>query len=92
MRNVGVAVATSAWLLASAGESDAAAVADLLDAAASSRLATERAQGADRTILDAWIKWYEEAFDSVLRLPAGGATDALRRRVAAGKSALSAAR
>jgi hypothetical protein len=92
MRNVGVAVATSAWLLASAGDADAVAVVDLLDAAGSSRLATERAQGADRTILDAWVKWYGEAFDSVLRLAAGGATDALRRRVAAGKSALSAAR
>ena len=92
MRNVGVAVATSAWLLASADESDALAVADLLAAAASRRLSTERAQGADRVILDAWIKWYGEAFDSVLRLPPGGPGDALRRRVADGKSALSATR
>jgi aminopeptidase YwaD len=92
MRNVGVAVATSAWVLASAGEADALAVADLLDAAAARRLATERAQGADRAILDAWIKWYGEAFDSVLRLPVSGQTEALSRRVAAGKSALSALR
>jgi Zn-dependent M28 family amino/carboxypeptidase len=92
MRNVGVAVAASAWLLASAGDADAIAVADLLAAAASGRLATERAQGADRVILDAWVKWYGEAFDSVLRLPAAGTTDALRQRVAAGMSALSAAR
>ena len=89
MRNVGVAVATTASLLASAGEEDALAVADLLDAAATRRLSTERAQSADRSILDAWIKWYGEAFDSVLRLPPAGPTDALRRRVAAGKSALS---
>jgi hypothetical protein len=92
MRNVGVAVATTAFLLASPGEEDARDVADLLGAAAARRLSTERAQGADRAILDAWIKWYGEAFDSVLRLPPAGAPDALRRQVAAGKSALSPAR
>ena len=92
MRNVGIAVSTTASLLASAGEEDALAVADLLDAAAARRLSTERTQGADPPILDAWIKWYGEAFDSVLRLPPAGPTDALRRRVAAGKSALLAPR
>jgi hypothetical protein len=91
MRNVGVSVAASAWLLAAAGERDALAVVDLLESAASKRLALERAQGADRAILDAWTKWYREAFDSVLRLPAGGASDGLRRRVAAaGNPAVSA--
>ena len=92
MRNVGIAVSTTASLLASPREEDALEVADLLDAAAAKRLSTERAQGADQLILDAWIKWYGEAFDSVLRLPPAGPTDALRRRVAAGKSALSATR
>jgi len=83
MRNVGVAVATSAWLLASADVTDALAVLDLLEAALSNRLAIERAQDADPAIVDAWKKWYREAFDSVLRLPARGASDSLRRRVSA---------
>ncbi len=88
MRNVGIAVATSAWLLASAVERDAVAVLDLLQLAAAQRLALERRQGAGRAIIDAWLKWYGEAFDSVLRLPAAGATDALKRRVLAAKHAL----
>ena len=46
MVNVGVAVATSAWFLASADERDAMAVADLLAASASARLALEQKQGA----------------------------------------------
>ena len=83
MRNVGVSVAASAWLLASADEHDAVAVVDLLEAAEAKRVALERSQGADRPILDAWTKWYGEARESVSRLPAGGATDALRRRIAA---------
>ena len=83
MRNVGVSVAASAWLLASADEHDALAVVDLLEAAEAKRVALERSQGADRPILDAWTKWYGEARESVSRLPAGGATDALRRRIAA---------
>jgi hypothetical protein len=83
MRNVGVSVATSAWLLASADERDALAVVDLLQTARSKRLALERAQGADRVILDAWVKWYGEALDSVLRLPPAGPDETLRRRVAA---------
>ena len=88
MRNVGVAVAASAWLLASAGDADAISVVNVLEAAAAKRLALERAQVADGAILTAWIKWYSEAFDSVLRLPAGGPTGALRERVAAGKSTI----
>ena len=46
MVNVGVAVATSAWFLASADERDALAVADLLAASATARLALEQKQGA----------------------------------------------
>jgi aminopeptidase YwaD len=85
MCNVGVAVATSAWLLASADDRDALAIADLIESAASRRLALERTQAADVVIQNAWIKWYGEAFDSVLRLPWNGATDELRTRVAQGK-------
>jgi hypothetical protein len=88
MRNVGVAAATSAWLLASADERDALAVADLIESAASKRLALERAQGASGAIQDAWVKWYAEALDSILRLPAVGATDLLRARIADGKRKL----
>ena len=88
MQNVGVAVATSAWLLASADESDALSVADLIESAALRRLAVEREQGADRVIHDAWVKWYGEAFDSVLRLPSRGPTERLRTRVARGKEVL----
>jgi aminopeptidase YwaD len=96
MTNVGVAVATSAWFLASATDRDALAVADLLAAAADARLALERKQGAaivaaaaDRAkaeateaeVIAAWRKWYGEALDSVRRLPPAGSTPALDARV-----------
>jgi aminopeptidase YwaD len=88
MRNVGVAVAASAWLLASATEDDALAVIDLLTDAAAKRLALERQQQAGGLIMDAWIKWYGEAIDSVLRLPAGGPSKTLRRRAAEARQEL----
>jgi hypothetical protein len=97
MQNVGIAVGTSAWLLASAHEDDAVAVATLIEQAGTARLALERTQGpsivagapdkaaaevTEQRVLAAWIKWYGEALDSVLRLPATGRTDALAERVA----------
>jgi hypothetical protein len=97
MQNVGIAVGTSAWLLASATPDDAVAVATLVEQAGKARLALERSQGSsivagapDKTaaeiteqqVLAAWIKWYGEALDSVLRLPASGQTDALAEGVA----------
>jgi hypothetical protein len=103
MRNVGVAVATTAWVLASADEGDASAVAAIVEAAGARRLALERDQGLqlirdatdraaaearERQVMDAWRRWYAEALDSVLALPSGGATDGLRERVAAAKSRL----
>jgi aminopeptidase YwaD len=103
MRNVGVAVATSAWLCASATNRDALAVVDLLATAAAKRLSLEREQGrtlvaqsaaprdaeaVERHVIDAWIKWYGEALDSVTRLPAAGATRTLVDRVAAAKRRL----
>lgn len=105
MQNVGVAVATSAWVLASAASEDASAVLDLLTAAADRRLALERRQGAgliaaapdrraaearERDVRAAWVKWYREAFESVLQLPASGPSDDLRRRVAEARSRLEA--
>jgi aminopeptidase YwaD len=103
MENVGVAVATSAWFLASADVRDAEASADLIEGAATRRLALEREQGrliversanrvaaeaTEQQVIAAWIKWYEEALDSVLRLPPAGPTDDLRERIARAKRSL----
>ena len=80
MKNVGVAVAASAWLLASANEEDARAVRRLIEHAAAKRMELER-QNADelarlgkseieteRAVVEAWKKWYAEALESVERL------------------------
>ena len=72
MVNVGVAVATSAWFLASATEADALATVDLIARAAAARLALEQKQAATEEILTAWRKWYAEALDSVRRLAVTG--------------------
>jgi aminopeptidase YwaD len=103
MKNVGIAVATSAWLLASANERDASAVVDLLSTAARQRLELERRQGrvlmakaadsadaaaTEQRVIAAWVKWYGEALDSVSRLPPRGETDPLRARIAAAKDLL----
>jgi len=82
MVNVGVAVATSAWFLASATDVDALAVARLIARAAEGRLALEQKQGASPEIMAAWKKWYAEALDSVRRLPARGSSQAVDRDVA----------
>ena len=97
MVNVGVAVATSAWFLASADERDANAVAALLAASASARLALEAKQGAalvaaatdrakaedtETAVVAAWRKWYGEALESVRRLPVKGPSAALDARIA----------
>jgi aminopeptidase YwaD len=96
MVNVGVAVGTSAWFLASADERDANAVVDLLAASADARLALERRQGAglisaasDRAkaeqteaeVLAAWRRWYKEALGSVRALPVRGSSAALDARI-----------
>jgi len=103
MKNVGIAVATSAWLLASAADADASVVLTMIAEAAARRLALEREQGAalvaqagdrataevtEQRVRAAWIKWYGEAIESVERLPAAGASDALRRAVADAKARL----
>jgi aminopeptidase YwaD len=107
MAHVGISVAASAWFLASAGEQDALFVLRLLEQAAAERLALERRQGADllkaakdtqaaedveRQVLAAWVKWYGEAFESVLGLPAEGASPALSEAVAAARHRLQPAR
>src|SRR4029077_14248642 len=86
MVNVGVAVATSAWLLASADEQDAIAVGELIAAAAEERLRPEQTQNATNEILDAWKKWYREALESVRRLPAAGPSAGVDAKVAAAQS------
>jgi hypothetical protein len=40
------------------------------------------AQRIEETVRAAWIRWYREALESVLRLPPAGATDPLRQRIA----------
>jgi len=103
MKNVGVAVATSAWLLASASGVDASAVLQTIVDASTRRLALEREQGTaliakapdstaaaatERAVMAAWIKWYGEALDSVERLPVEGPTDSLKGEIATAKAGL----
>jgi aminopeptidase YwaD len=103
MRHVGISVATSAWFLASADDRDALAVAELVEAAGLRRLALEREQGAtliaaaadravvearEREVVEAWLKWYREALDTVLRLAIDGPSTALQARVSAAKARL----
>jgi hypothetical protein len=103
MEHVGVSVAATALLLATASEKDAADVAGLIEAAAVARLALERRQGAElvsqasdkaaaealeERVRDAWVKWYGEALDAVEALPVVPASEALRARVARAKSSV----
>ena len=86
MRNVGVSVAASAWLLASASPSIATDVARIVADAGRARIAQEQTEGAklaaaapnsadararETTILVAWKKWYAEAVRSASRLVVG---------------------
>jgi aminopeptidase YwaD len=82
MVNVGVAVGTSAWFLASANEQDARATVDLIARAADARLALEHTQVATDQILAAWKKWYGEALDSVRNLNVNGPTPLVDAAVA----------
>ena len=98
-------VATTAWLLSSADEHDATSVLQLLVASAGARLALERKQGAglvaaasdraaaqatETAVVAAWKKWYDEAFDSVRRLPVKGPSPGLDARVARAQEELKA--
>jgi aminopeptidase YwaD len=96
MRNVGVSVAASAWILASTGEATALAVAQVVTRAGTARLAIEQGEGAklaaaesDRSgarlrqdqIVLAWKKWYGEAVHSATRLVTGPPSSAFTRRL-----------
>jgi len=98
MRNVGVSVAGSSWVLASAGEAMALAVGRLVADAGRARIELETREGAilagadpdpdaarqrEATILAAWRRWYREAVESVPRLVVGGPTAALQAEIQA---------
>ena len=72
MRNVGVAVASSAWMMASADEAMALHVAELVASAGRSRVAIERRDGSSMPdhaeALAAWRVWSADAVRSVARL------------------------
>lgn len=81
MANVGIAFGTAALVLASANDEEAMAVADLVNTAASRRLAFEAKQGSPAEVIDAWKKWYARALESVLALPVSPASARLSTRV-----------
>ena len=97
--------ATTAWVLATADEEDAIAVADLVAAAGTRRLSLERSQGralveraadkkaaedVERRVKAAWLKWYAEALDSVNSLPATAGSTRLRDRITDAKRGIGA--
>jgi aminopeptidase YwaD len=103
MEHVAITVATSAYFLASADETDALAVVDLLHRASTARLALERRQGADLVanakdrataekieaqVVAAWIKWYREAVDSVSTLQPAGVTPDVRAKIERARQAV----
>jgi aminopeptidase YwaD len=77
MVNVGTAVATTSWFLASADERDAMATVELIASAADARLALERRESAPREVRDAWRMWYSQALDSIRRLSVSGSSPAV---------------
>jgi len=94
MRNVGVSVAATAWLLASATEPIALDVADLVSKAGEARVKFEQTQGPkltptptaadtarEKQIVEAWQKWYGEAVKSTSRLVIGTPTAAFATRL-----------
>lgn len=103
MANVGIATGVTAMLLASAGQEEALAVADLVARAGANRLAVEARQSeeflakaadraateaGERALRNAWKQWYANALESVLALPVQPAGDALQARVRAAIAAL----
>ncbi len=68
MQHVAILVGTTALFLASADQTDAAAMTTLMETARQARLATERKNQASPDIIEAWNKWYDEAVASLRRL------------------------
>lgn len=92
MKAAGVSVAASAWLLATADEATALAVAEIVTSAGRDRLVLETREGEalaaadadpagarerEAAIRAAWRKWYREAVASVRRLVVGTPTSVL---------------
>jgi len=87
MRNVGVAVAASAWILASADEAMSLQVADLVASAGKARVAIELREGTTLAghaeALAAWRTWSAQAVRSVSRLVTVPMSPALTARLEA---------
>jgi Zn-dependent M28 family amino/carboxypeptidase len=85
MRNVGVAVATTAWLMASSDEAMSLDVAELVAKAGRTRVAIEHRDGAalpdHAEALSAWRTWSAEAVRSVTRLTVAKPSPAFTARV-----------
>jgi aminopeptidase YwaD len=85
MRNVGVAVAASAWLMASATQPIAEAAAEVVAGAGVTRLKIEEREGkslADTpAVVAAWRKWYGEAVRSARRLVVGPVTGLFEQKI-----------
>ena len=81
MKNVAVAVGASALVMASADESMAGAVGELVASAGNARLEIEKP--GEPAAFTAWKKWYGEAVRSAARLVPGVASAALNAKLAA---------
>jgi cyclophilin family peptidyl-prolyl cis-trans isomerase len=96
MRNVGVAVGATAWLLASANEPVALDLAEIVALAGAARIREEETEGAklaaadpdpvaaqarERTIVAAWRTWYADAVRSASRLVLGPTGPAFAARL-----------
>lgn len=85
MRNVGVAVATTAWLMASSDEAMSLEVAELVTKAGRTRVSVEQRDGAalpdHAEALAAWRTWSAEAVRSVSRLIVTKPSSAFTTRV-----------
>lgn len=87
MRNVGVAVATTAWLMASSDEAMSLEVAELVAKAGRTRIAVEMRDGSalpdHAEALAAWRTWSADAVRSVARLITTRPSSAFTSRVEA---------
>lgn len=72
MRNVGTAVATTAWLMASADPAAAVSVGELVKKVGIARVAVEEREGSkfddNAALVAAWKQWYDQAVKSIERL------------------------
>ncbi len=104
MARVGRTVGDTVLLLASGTDADALRVARIVDEAAHGRLAREERQGralmssgkstaaTERDIMTAWRKWYDEALQESLTLPASAPSPGLRSLVEDARKRLAEAR